>query len=149
MIAGRRVPAALAVALPTALLLSIAVVQVSLARTMRLSPWKGGGFGMFASVDGQAFRWVRVYVAAPDRSEELLVPPSLEDLAARVSTFPHEAALERFGRAVAAREHRHGRPVETVKIEIWRAEYSPQLAAAWAPLVAHTISVHGAAGSDR
>ena len=37
-----------------ALLLAIASAQMLLARTSDLSPWKGGGFGMFASVDETA-----------------------------------------------------------------------------------------------
>ena len=98
-----------------------------LARTADLSPWKGGGFGMFASVDGLPFRWVRLYVAAPSRSEELALPPSLEDQAHRVVTWPHRRALEGLAREVIAREQRHQRPVETVRVEIWRADVSRSL----------------------
>ena len=86
-----RVTDAVAVAVPTALLLAVATTQVWLSTTARLSPWKGGGFGMFASVDGLAFRTVRITVSAPERSEELHVPASLDDLAARTATFPHDA----------------------------------------------------------
>ena len=53
-----------------------------LRRRRGLSPWKGGGFGMFASLDARPFRYVRIFVEAPGRSEELAVPPSLEELAA-------------------------------------------------------------------
>jgi hypothetical protein len=49
-----------AIGLPTALLLLVACAQMILTRTDHLSPWKGGGFGMFASVDGLPFRWVRL-----------------------------------------------------------------------------------------
>jgi hypothetical protein len=82
---------------------------------------------MFASVDGLPFRWVRLYVSAPGRSEELSLPSSLEDQAHRVVTWPNEAAMQRLARAVIAREHRRKRPIETVRIEIWRAEVSPTL----------------------
>ena len=98
-----------------------------LARTADLSPWKGGGFGMFASVDGLPFRWVRLYVSAPARSEELVIPASLEDHARRVATWPHGRALEALAGAVIAREQRLHRPVETVRVEIWRADVSPSL----------------------
>lgn len=116
-----------AIALPTALLLTVAGVQMILTRTDHLSPWKGGGFGMFASVDGLPFRWVRLYVSASERSEELSLPLSLEDQAHRVVTWPREAAMQRLGRAVIAREQRRQRPVETVRIEVWRADVSPSL----------------------
>lgn len=117
----------LAVGWPTVLLLAVAAAQMMLARTTLLSPWKGGGFGMFASVDGLPFRWVRLYVVAPERSEELAVPPSLGDQAHRVVTWPHERAMQELARAVMAREHRHARPVDTVRVEIWRADISRSL----------------------
>ena len=34
-------------------------------------PWKSGGFGMFASTDGTAARYMRLFVHAPKRDEEL------------------------------------------------------------------------------
>jgi hypothetical protein len=82
---------------------------------------------MFASVDGLPFRWVRLYVAAPARSEELAIPASLEDQAHRVVTWPHRRALEGLARAVIARERRNQRPVAAVRVEIWRADVSPML----------------------
>jgi hypothetical protein len=120
-------PRRLAIALPAALLLTVALSQMTLARTADLSPWKGGGFGMFASVDGFPFRWVRLYVSAPARSEELAIPASLEDQAHRVVTWPHRRALEGLARAVIARERRNQRPVAAVRVEIWRADVSPML----------------------
>jgi hypothetical protein len=116
-----------AVALPTILLLTVASAQMTLARYDDLSPWKGGGFGMFASVDGLPFRWLRVYVSAAGRSEELAGPPALEKQAHRVATWPHRAALSAFARAVITREQRRQRPVENVRVEIWRADVSASL----------------------
>jgi hypothetical protein len=55
--------------LPVALLVSVACVQIILTRTSGLSPWKGGGFGMFSTTDDSGRRRVRVFVSAPDRSE--------------------------------------------------------------------------------
>lgn len=109
------------------LLCLIAATQMVLSPTTNLSPWKGGGFGMFASVDGTPFRWVRLYVYAAERSEEIALAASLEASANRVAAWPHRQALERLARAVVARERRHGRPVERVRIEVWRADVSPTL----------------------
>ena len=141
-----QLPASVAVAGPVALLLTTAAIQVALATTGTLSPWKGGGFGMFASIDGLAFREVRVHVASPDRSEGLLIPPSLEAMAARTSAFPHATALEGLARAVAARERRHGRRVTSVTVEVWRAAYSPTLASEWTRLAGRTVSIHADTG---
>lgn len=111
-------------ALPAALLAAVACWQIGLAHTQPLSPWKGGGFGMFASLDGRPHRYVRIFVNAPQRSEELAVPPSLEDLAASVEVLPSDAQLERLARAVVARERRRGRPVDDVRLDVWRAEFA-------------------------
>jgi hypothetical protein len=118
---------AAAIGAPSVLLIVVAAAQMTLARTAGLSPWKGGGFGMFASVDGLPFRWVRLYVSAADRSEELAVPPSLEDQAHRVVTWPHARAVQDLARAVIARERRLNRPVDRVRVEVWRAEVSQSL----------------------
>jgi hypothetical protein len=105
-------------------LMAVASVQVVLTRTSGLSPWKGGGFGMFATTDGLAFRHVRLTVDAPDRSEQLLVTPSLQQSAARASLFPSHRRLTALGRAVAARERRRGQPVTTVRIDVARVDFS-------------------------
>jgi hypothetical protein len=144
-----RVAPGLAAALPTALLLTVAGTQLVLSKTMRLSPWKGGGFGMFASVDGLPFRAVRIQVEGPDRSEVLLVPVSLEDQARRTATFPHDAALERMARAVGERERRRGTPVSVVTVEVWRATYSSTLEATWGQLAARTLAADGTARDAR
>jgi hypothetical protein len=111
-------------ALPAVLLTIVAAAQIVLTQVAMLSPWKGGGFGMFATLDGRPFRYARLFVRAPERSEELAVPPSLEDLTASAEILPARAQLDRLARAVIAREHRHGRPADDVRIEVWRVEFA-------------------------
>ncbi len=48
------------------LLVAIALVQILLAYTRDLPPWKGGGFGMFASIDGLSMREVRCEATTMD-----------------------------------------------------------------------------------
>ena len=43
------------------LLIIIAILQLVLVKTSHLSPWKGGGFGMFASIDSPNMRTVNAY----------------------------------------------------------------------------------------
>jgi hypothetical protein len=129
-----------AVALPSLILAAVAAIQMVLSLTMGLSPWKGGGFGMFASTDGLPFRDVRVFVSAPARSEEVLIPPSLARAAAAAVTFPRPQALETLARGIADRERRYGRDVETVRVEVSRTVFSPTLEVTRAPL--RTLTVH-------
>jgi hypothetical protein len=111
--------------LPVALLMAVAAAQVVLTRTSGLSPWKGGGFGMFSTTDDSGRRHVKVFVSAPDRSEEIAISPSLEDAAARAAVLPSDGRLARLARQVVERERRNHRPVETVRIENWRVVYAP------------------------
>jgi hypothetical protein len=121
--------------LPVALLLTVACAQVTLARTAGMSPWKGGGFGMFSSTDDSGRRRVRVFVSAPERSEEIAISPSLQDAAARAAVLPASGELSRLAQRVVARERRNGRPVEEVRIETWRIEYAPDTLAATSRLM--------------
>jgi hypothetical protein len=97
-----------------------------LAKAADLSPWKGGGFGMFATTDGTAFRYVRLFVDAPGRSEELSVTQSLEMAAARAQLFPSDRFMRGLGEAAGARELRNGRDATTVRVEVWRVEFFDQ-----------------------
>jgi hypothetical protein len=111
--------------LPVALLVAVAGGQVVLTRAFALSPWKGGGFGMFSTTDDSGRRRIRVFVTAPDRSEEIAITPSLEHAAARATMLPSNGLLTGLALRVIAREHRYGRPVQTVRIETWRVVYAP------------------------
>ena len=116
--------------LPVSLLVVVACVQVTLATTAGLTPWKGGGFGMFSTTDDGGRRSVRVFVSAFERSEEITISPSLEDAARRAALLPRQAELARQARRVVERERRHHRPVEMVRIETWRVEYARDTLAA-------------------
>jgi hypothetical protein len=129
-----------AIAIPPLLLLTVAAAQMTLARAALLSPWKGGGFGMFATIDGLPFRQVRLFVDAGERSEQLAIPESLAIEAAKAATFPHGRALERLGRAVIARERSRGRAADRARVEVWRADISPSLESTWTKLRETTVA---------
>ena len=112
-------------ALPAVVLAVVAATQIVLTEVQMLSPWKGGGFGMFSTLDARPFRYVRMFVRAPERSEELAVPASLEELAASAEILPSDPQLERLARGVIAREQRRGRPADEVQIDVWRVEFAP------------------------
>lgn len=117
--------ARLLAAIPPALLTVVASVQIALAHLTPLTPWKGGGFGMFATADGALNRTTRVLVTGPQRSQELDVPPSLADAAAACEAFPTERCLAGLARRLADRERRQGRPVFSVRLQVWRTEFAP------------------------
>ena len=120
---------------PAAVLAGVAVVQIVLAATLHLSPWKGGGFGMFSTLDHGAYRGVDILIEAPERSESQHVPPSLEEIAARAANCPAEWLLRELAAGVVARERRYERPVSRVTLTVWRTRFDPSsLAASEVPL---------------
>ena len=118
------------VVLPPVLLVVIAVCQIGLAKGSGLTAWKGGGFGMFSTLDHGAYRGIDVVIEAADRSEAQTIPPSLEEIAARAAAYPSDWLLRRLAEGVVARERRYDRAVTVVKLTVWRTEFDHQTLAA-------------------
>jgi hypothetical protein len=118
------------VVVPPVLLVVVAVCQIGLAKTAGLTAWKGGGFGMFSTLDHGAYRGIDVVIEAADRSEAQEIPPSLAELAARAAAYPSDWMLRRLAEGVAARERRYDRPVTMVKLTVWGTEFDPRTLAA-------------------
>jgi len=104
--------------LPPAILTIVAVVQIGLAHVTGLTAWKGGGFGMFSTLDYGAYRGIEVVIDAPQRSEALEIPPSLLADAARTVAWPADRMLRRLAERVVARERRHQRAVGRVTVRV-------------------------------
>jgi hypothetical protein len=109
--------------LPPLLLTVVALLQIVLARTADLTAWKGGGFGMFSTLDHGAYRGVDIVVDGPERSESLEIPPSLEIAAARAAAFPVDWLMRDLAERVVARERRYERAVSRVTVTAWRADF--------------------------
>ncbi len=105
------------------LLVIVAGTQIVLARTAGMTPWKGGGFGMFSTLDHGAYRGVEAVIEGPNRSEALEIPPSLEELAARAATCPTDWLLRQLAERIVARERRYERSVSRVTLTAWRTEF--------------------------
>ena len=112
------------------ILLIIAALQVYQVRVHDLTPWKGGGFGMFSTVDNPRRRIVRCLLIGDDgRETPLKIPARLERLtwevraiptADRLSELAHEVAAE-FNQSVA----QAGAQVRArhVRAEVWRVAF--------------------------
>jgi hypothetical protein len=84
------------------LLLAVAGLQMLLAGTASLSPWKGGGFGMFSTVDAPSARFLRVYLITGGREIPVLLPDQLRPLAAEIKTMPRARRLRDLACKVAS-----------------------------------------------
>lgn len=81
-------------AVAPALLLAVAARQAILAKSYGLSPWKGGGFGMFSTVDAPSARFLRIYLVASDSAPRpVILPLALEEEGRRVRTMPAPASV--------------------------------------------------------
>ena len=109
--------------IPVVLLLVVAAIQINLALTEDLTPWKGGGFGMFSTTDGNMFRTLRVFVSAPQRSEELLLRGNLDDLAVAAEMFPSDWFLEKLAKGILKDQQKRDLPVNKIEIDVWRLEF--------------------------
>lgn len=83
------------------LLVAVAGGQVYVARTAGLSPWKGGGFGMFSTVDAPAARFLRAYLLRDSEEIPVMIPRGLQPFAAEVRTLPHPRSLRLLAEKLA------------------------------------------------
>ena len=80
-------------------LVFIAILQLYLAHTHDLSPWKGGGFSMFSAVDRSDRRIVRGYLETPQGKVAVPVPDS--GLRKEVRAMPTAGRTLRLAQSVS------------------------------------------------
>jgi hypothetical protein len=90
---GRSRDTLLCLAVP-ALLCVVAAAQLYLVERSALSRWKGGGFGMFSTVDSPSARFLRVYLMTDAGEVPVLVPGEVKKLAQKVRVMPSERRVE-------------------------------------------------------
>jgi hypothetical protein len=96
-----------------AVLLVVALIQIHLAHRHYLSPWKGGGFGMFSTIDAPDRRFIRVTLVA-STGEFAVDPTALGDpgLLRRVQSMPRGAWLRDIGALALRHQWTEGRDFE-------------------------------------
>lgn len=109
-------------------LLAIAGMQISLAEFSVLTPWKGGGFGMFSTIDSSAYRVLRVYALAPGEERRVDLPASLAGPAYSIACFPTQNRLLGFAKRIAQHLSPKSRGVRALRIEVWRPTFDSETA---------------------
>src|SRR5262245_55806147 len=82
-------------------LVIVAIQQLYLAHTEHLTPWKGGGFGMFSTVDSRAARFLRIYVSTADGEVPVEVPRQLQSFASEIRSIPTRDRVTQLAYALA------------------------------------------------
>ena len=111
--------------LPSLLLLIVAGNQLRLVSIASLSPWWGGGFGMFATTDAWATRHLHVFAIRPGVRRELEIPFSLRKKVERVLTLPSDARLQALARQFANAPTPDEGPLEAIELQVWATQFDP------------------------
>jgi hypothetical protein len=98
-----------------ALLVVVAAVQFYRAHAYHQSPWKGGGFGMFSTIDQPSARFLRCYLVTPAGDVPVSPPDRLYRAIRRVRVVATQENLARVAQGLArSRWVRNDRPSEGV-----------------------------------
>jgi hypothetical protein len=106
--------------LAPALLVAVACTQLWAARATGLSPWLGGGFGMFSTTDSWGRRHLHAWAISPGVRREIDVPPEAGCLARAALALPTSGRLRGLAVALAADV---ARDVEAVEIQVWAPRF--------------------------
>ncbi len=111
--------------IPVLLLTVVALTQLYLAHSYGLSPWSGGGFGMFSTSDAPRRRHVHAYSISPGVRREIVIPDYLRDTALRAAALPTETYLTRLAAELSKiPSPEHGAACSII-IQVWKTEYDP------------------------
>lgn len=107
--------------LPSVLIIVIAINQLILANFFDLSPWHGGGYGMFSTSDVGSNRHMHVYAKSEGILKELLYPEYLDDLALRTKSFPTNKNLKKFAYKIAEIEDDNS--MNSIEVQVWKSYF--------------------------
>ena len=124
------------------LLTGVALRQILLVQTAGLSPWHGGGFGMFASIDRDERRVIKTQLIDCSHQQEFILPDLVAEAPKflraetyiHVSTFPTTYQLRRLGQRLFSidaqnpiaelhQENREKGCDAKMQLQVWRLVY--------------------------
>ncbi|EKV03647.1 hypothetical protein Lepto7375DRAFT_5956 [Leptolyngbya sp. PCC 7375] len=124
------------------LLTGVALRQIILVQTIGLSPWHGGGFGMFASIDRDERRVIKTRLIDCQHQQEIMLPELVAaspkflkaETYIHVSTFPTLQQLSRVGQQLLSTDSQnpiaelYGETREQgcdtkIQLQVWRLVY--------------------------
>ena len=115
--------------LPIYLLIVVAIVQLILAHTKDLSPWKGGGFGMFSTVDYPSARKLRVYVISESSPKFHVHHKKYKNLEKSFRTLPTKKRFDEIAQRIAqivTLDHKTPKDARFLIVQYWKHSYSSE-----------------------
>ncbi len=113
-------------ALPIVLLIVVASLQYALVRGAALSPWSGGGFGMFSTLDHGSRRHLHAFIVRPGLRREVILSRAHADQVKRALALPTRARLADLAGIVAEIPTADYGPARAVQIQVWNTHFGPQ-----------------------
>lgn len=124
-----------------ACLVGLALAQIVLVQTVQLSPWKGGGFGMFSTNDHGGFRVLRIVALGEGTERTLRVPEALARRARRARETPTRSRLFDLGRAFARVAGDATAGARALRVEVLRIEFDGELVPSLATVASATVDL--------
>jgi hypothetical protein len=81
----------------------VAALHFYRVSTAGQTPWKGGGFGMFSTIDSEHSRFVHAYVMTKDGPLPLKIPSELDKKTAELRAAPNQQLLQALADKLAQR----------------------------------------------
>jgi hypothetical protein len=91
-----------------------------------LSPWLGGGFGMFSSFDGWSHRYLRAYAVREGVRRELEIPAALRPEVAAALALPSDARLRGLAEALVDAPSPDEGALEAIALQVFRPRLDPE-----------------------
>jgi len=101
----------------------VALAQIALALGAQLSPWLGGGFGMFASTDGWGRREVQAVAVRQGLRRTLEPMNDAPGASRRAAALPSDGHLHALARELAVLPSRDEAPLHAIEIRVWGVEF--------------------------
>ena len=111
--------------LPPALLVAVALNQLWLSFRADLTPWCGGGFGMFSTNDGRFARHIHAYGLSPGLRFELPIPDELAEEFQAAAALPSDARLRALARALAPYAESDFESPDVIRLEVFATRWDP------------------------
>lgn len=92
---------------------------------MDLSPWLGGGFGMFATIESRGEHHVVALLETPGLTRPLAHPEELEELERHVRAFPTVARLQTLAERWMDHENARYEMGGKLRLELWQIRRDP------------------------
>lgn len=98
-----------------------------LVKYHHLSPWQGGGYGMFSTTDYGPSRFIKIFTLNNNIiQEEIEIPEYLSQLSKQVRSLPNSKYIKNL--AIELENYlainQHSAPI--IRVEIWKTNYDSE-----------------------